>query len=140
MENLELILTIAIPIYSLIVILAGVYLGHWLTLKAFAHVQPSMKEMAKSQGGSVSTEKDWFEEAMKDTPEELSKSEEEKIKAEFKKTGLPESLLDSYKKRGKSPADFYGYDTEYPQGGVEEELEKADSESYKHDYGLKEPV
>ena len=124
MENLELILTIAIPIYSLIVILAGVYLGHWLTLKAFAHVQPSMKDMAKAGKGSVMQEPDWFEDAMKDQPEELSPEEESRLKKEFEKTGLPDSVWESYKKSGRNPSDFYGYDTEFPQGDVEEELEK----------------
>lgn len=122
MDNIDLILTIAIPIYSLVVILLGVWLGHVVTMKAFAHVQPSVKEMTKMTG-SVTNEPDYFDEAMKDQPD-ISDDDKETLRAQFEKTGLPMEIFDSYEKQGRSPSDFFGYDTEYPQGGVEEELEK----------------
>ena len=43
-------------------VLVGVYLGHFLTMKAFSHVQPSTKDVMKSMKGNVQVEPDpWAE-------------------------------------------------------------------------------
>ena len=125
MDSLQPILTVAIPIYSLIVILLGVWLGHKLTMKAFSHVQPSTKEMAKAmRQGTVTTEEDPFEKAYEDPPFEMSSDEESKLKKVFKEAGIPDSIFESYKKSGRDPSSFLGYDVPYADSGVEEELEK----------------
>ena len=125
MDNIQLILTIAIPIYSLVVILLGVWLGHKITMKAFSHVQPSTKEMTRmASQGSVTQEKDWFNEATEEPPVELSAEEDAELREKFKKTGLPMELFESYQKTGRHPSDFFGYDTMY-NTGVEEEIDKA---------------
>ena len=125
MDKLQPILTIAIPIYSLVVILLGVWLGHKLTMKAFAHVQPSTKEMTKMMDqGSVTQEKDWFDEAMKDKPEEMDDEQMETLKEKFEKTGLPMEIFDSYYKSDRNPQEFFGYDVPYGKQSVEEEIEK----------------
>lgn len=123
--NLQIILTIAIPLYSLIVILLGVWLGHRLTLKAFAHVQPSTADMAKAMGkGTVTQEKDWVDEAYKEQPEELGADEEAALRKKFEEAGIPSEIWDSYRRAGRHPQEFLGYDVPYNKGGVEEELEK----------------
>lgn len=111
MDKLQLILTVAIPIYSLIVILSGVWLGHKLTMKSFSHIQPSTKDMAAAmQQDTVTQEKDWFDEAMKDKPEEMDDDQMESLRDKFEKTGLPMEVFDSYYKSDKDPRDFFGYD------------------------------
>lgn len=130
MDNIQIILTVAIPIYSLFVILAGVWLGHKLTMKAFAHVQPSVKDMIqKAKTGSVSQEDDWFEEAMKDPGVELSEEQESDLEVRFKESGIPDEILESYKRAKRNPADFFGYDTLFPQGSVDEEFERIEREA-----------
>lgn len=109
MQNIQLILTIAIPIYSLITILLGVWIGHKLTMKAFSHVQPSPKEMSKMYQGSASTEEDYFDEAMKEPAPEMTPKKESYMKRAFSKLGIPNTIWDSYKKSGKDPANFLGY-------------------------------
>lgn len=127
MEDIQLILTIAIPIYSFLVIFFGIWLGHKLTIKAFSHVQPSTKEMAKMSKGTVTTEPDWFDEALKDQPPDMTPEKESAIRKLFKKTGLPESIFDSYKKSGRDPQEFFGYDVPYNKQSVEEEIDKGNN-------------
>ena len=93
-------------------------------MKAFSHVQPSTKEMTKMmEHGSVTTEPDYIDEAMKDQAPEMDTAEEEVLRAAFEKTGLSEDVWNSYKKTGRSPQEFFGYDVPYSEGGVEEELD-----------------
>lgn len=122
--KLETILTIAIPIYSFFAVLIGVWIGHKLTLKAFAHVQPSTKEMAKITQSRVSVEPDWVDEAYEDLPVEKTPEEESKIKQLFKKKKIPNAIYDAYIRAKKDPANFLGFDTLYPKGDVEEEIKK----------------
>lgn len=132
MENIQLILTIAIPIYSLIVILLGVWLGHKLTMKAFSHVQPSTKDMAKAmREGTVTTEEDPFDKAYEEPPYEMSADEEGNLKKLFKEAGIPDAIFESYQKSGRSPQEFLGYDVPYADSGVEEELEKEEDDGDK---------
>jgi len=91
-------------------ILVGVWIGHKLTLKAFAHVQPSAREMVKLQQNSVTTEPDPWEEAIEDKVEDGGKDPE--MDKQFKDSGLPRNIID--------PNKFFGVDT---MGMGEEEFE-----------------
>ena len=124
MNNLQIILMIAVPLYTLFAICFGVWLGHKLTLKAFAHVQPSMKDMAKQMEGTVTTEPDWVDEAYKEPIPDVDEDAMETLRKEFEKTGLPEEVWNSYAKSGRHPQEFFGYDIDYAHQGVEEELDK----------------
>lgn len=125
MEPMQNILIFAIPIYSLVTVLLGVWLGHKITMKAFSHVQPSTKEMTKmANHGSVTQEKDWFDEATDEQPPEVTPEEDAALREKFKETGLPMELFESYQKTGRHPSDFFGYDTMY-NTGVEEEIDKS---------------
>ncbi len=120
-----IILMIAVPLYTLFAICFGVWLGHKLTLKAFAHVQPSTADMAKSmQMGTVTTEPDYIDEAYEEPPVELSSDEESALRKKFKEQGIPDEIWEHYKRVGKHPKEFLGYDVPYAEQGVEEELEK----------------
>ena len=125
MDKLQLILTIAIPIYSLIVILLGVWLGHKLTMKAFSHVQPSTKDIvAAQQQVSVTNEPDWYDESQKDKPERPDDEQMESLTEKFEKTGLPMEIFDSYYKSDRNPQEFFGYDVPYGKQSVEEDIER----------------
>jgi len=98
--------------YSFTAVIFGVWLGHKLTMKAFAHVQPSAKDMMRP-GGSVTQDSDYFEDALKEPAAEVTTAEETVLREAFEKTGLPEDVWDSYKKSGRHPKEFFGYDVPY---------------------------
>lgn len=81
-----------------IAVLAGVYLGHYLTMKAFSHVQPSTKDVMLQIKGGVQTEPDpWAEpRETNDEPTITSASSPEEILEEIKR------------KTGVKPEDMYG--------------------------------
>jgi hypothetical protein len=75
-------------IFSGVVLLFGLgftYLGHWITMRSIAHVQPSTTDMARQiqEGGATEPEPDYITEAMfnfegdeKPDGEDISKSED----------------------------------------------------------------
>ena len=78
-------------------------------MRAFSHVQPSTKDMAKAMKGSVTTEKDWIEEAYANDP-----SKDPMYEEMFEKTGLPRDVLgdmtptEFFKGKEIDPNEFYG--------------------------------
>lgn len=74
--------------------LLGVLLGHVLTLRGVAHVQPSVKSLENSPTASAYTEPDPF-----DAEEDADKLTERE-KEVFSETELPEGVI--------SPEDFFG--------------------------------
>ena len=104
-ETLSLILLSALAVVALVMF--GAWIGHKLTLKSFAYVQPSVKDMANQLRATVKTEPDPWDEAMKE-PEDGEKPEEAVINRMFEKTGLPSGII----KKKKFFSNFYGPDTE----------------------------
>lgn len=124
MEKIQFILGIIVGIYLFLVIPISVWIGHKITMKAFSHVQPSPKEMAKYSKGTVSVDPDYFEEAMKEPVSEISSEKESAIKKLWKKTGLPDFIWDSYKKNGRHPQEFFGHPNPDNDGSEINEVEK----------------
>lgn len=95
-----------------IIALAAVGLGHYLTLRSIAHVQPSTKELAEHIKGSVTVEPDpWADEEDEDKVTEANAEEK------FKETGLPRDKID--------PLRFYGFQ----KGGIRSAVTGGDDES-----------
>ena len=79
-----------------LILFIGVFIGHWLTLRSFGHLQPSAKDMAKQMEGTTSFEPDpWA-----DTAEPIEP--DAKLEEMFEKTGLPRESID--------PTKFFGHD------------------------------
>ena len=80
--------------------LLGVLLGHYLTLKGIAHVQPSPVDMAKHLQGTVTTEKDpWDYNERILTDEEEAKQRRDKLQ----EMGLDPDVVDAEKFFGQGP-------------------------------------
>jgi hypothetical protein len=81
-----------------IAVLAGVYLGHFLTMKAFSHVQPSTKDVMLQIKGGVQTEPDPWAEPKEEIEEPVLTS-----------ASSPEEILEEIKRKtGVKPEDMYG--------------------------------
>jgi hypothetical protein len=96
------ILLSALAVVALVML--GVWIGHKLTLKSFAHVQPSVKELSLLKANTVKEDDPW-DEAMKENPED--QPENETLNRIFNKTGLPKWL-----NKKKFFSGYYGPDTE----------------------------
>lgn len=90
-------------LYSTLLILSvlgGVLLGHFLTMRAFAHVQPSSTLMAKVAEGTVTTEPDPYADVGEMPPTDEERAAE--LLAEFEKTGLPSDIINPERFMGKT--------------------------------------
>ena len=87
---------IILQLVPFIALLLGVLIGHYLTLRSFAYVQPSVKEMNKMSPVVASTEADpWA-----DNPQETDDKAHTKFMDEqFEATGLPPELKDKFIKK-----------------------------------------
>ena len=106
--NPDAMIMLGFVVFNALCVLFGVYIGHKLTLKGVAHVQPSGLQMAdymKVHSGVTEEQDPWA-----DVPEEEPdpRSTEEKLAEKFAKTGLPEGSVD--------PKKFFGVDEEAPAG------------------------
>ena len=107
MSQGELLIMLGFVLICAGCVLIGVYIGHTLTLKGVAHVQPSGLQMAdymKVHSGVTEEQDPWA-----DVPEPDTRSTEEKVAEKFKETGLPEELVD--------PMKFYGVEPEAAPAG-----------------------
>lgn len=96
---------------TMFAVIVGVVIGHYLTLRGIAYVQPSTKDMAESLRGGVTIEPDpWGMETRSEADEKATA----KNKARLKEAGLdgPGDI---------DPDEFFGFDKGQVKSGVMEE-------------------